>query len=123
MYHKLLKMYILILHTALRPKWRGSVCSNISLVLCTLPPVLRDVMRKVDNHDDCYFFWKNCSFPEHDYGKPEYIIMLIVSPKALTQTLPSVVTVDNPTYVHTESKENLGNGQQAILQRFCVYMF
>ena len=99
------------------------VCSNISLVLCTLPPVLRDVMCKVDNHNDCYFFWNNCSFPERDYGKPEYMIILIVSPKALTQTLPSVVTVDNPTYVHTESNENLGNGQQAILQRFCVYLF
>ena len=44
-----------LLHTTLRQKWGGGICSNIQFILCIYPSPFLTIlsMPKVDNHDNC----------------------------------------------------------------------
>ena len=58
-HHRLPKIHPPFLHTTLRQKWGGGVCSNNQLVSCIRPHphlVPCDVTCEVDSHDDCRSF-------------------------------------------------------------------
>ena len=122
-YRRLLKIHPpSFLHTSLRQKWGGGICSNIQFVLC-IHPSLRSSQSLICARSTIKMtavaFWKNSSFDERllqeingtcVHAKPRGIeaICIVSSDR------------DDKVRVPNESNLKLGGGQRMRLCNLCV---
>ena len=97
-YHRLPKMHPPFLHTTLRQKRGGGVCSNIQFFSC-IRSSLRSSQSLLHTRSTikttAAAFWKNSSFDEHVLQESAAFVC-ILSQEASKQLALSVVTGDNP---------------------------
>ena len=83
-----------ILHTTLRQKWGGGICSNIQFISCIYPSPFLTIlsMPKVDNHDNCC---KKTAASLNVHCGQSASLVLQQRQEALKQLALSVVTGDD----------------------------